>query len=85
MNSAICARRSTHTSSSSGSSETEVTELAVIPWVSPPAAALTTVTPVANRPTVLRYVRSSMSMPPSSSSLKASVFSIMRQLGIFVA
>src|SRR3990172_9157500 len=43
-----------HTSMSNGSSESEHTALAVIPWICSPSAVATTVTPAANNPAVRR-------------------------------
>ncbi len=45
---------STHTSTSSGSSETEVNALAVIAWSVPPTRLVQTVTPDAKWPTARR-------------------------------
>jgi hypothetical protein len=53
----MTASHSTQTSTSGGSSETEVKELAVMPWPNPPARAVSTVIPVANMPTASRYWR----------------------------
>jgi hypothetical protein len=63
----MTASRTTHTSTSSGSSETDVKELAVMPWPKPPARAVSTVIPVANMPTASRYWRLSgpVGMRPS--------------------
>src|SRR5580704_15305923 len=50
-----CAFWSTHIRSSNGSSETDVTEFAVMPWTRPGArSAVTTVTPVAKFPQAKR-------------------------------
>src|SRR5260370_35308641 len=51
----IFARRSTQTRISMGSSETEVKELAVMPWIFPGSrSTVTTVTPVVKWPSALR-------------------------------
>ena len=50
----ITAERCTQTSTSSGSRETEVKALAVMPWMRSPERAPTTVTPVAKSPSVAR-------------------------------
>ncbi len=43
------------TSAKTGSSDTEVKLFTVMPWSRTPNRAVTTVTPVANRPTTYRY------------------------------
>src|SRR6266436_66106 len=54
----IFARWSTQTRMSMGSSETEVKELAVMPWILPGSrSTVTTVTPVENWPSALRNSR----------------------------
>src|ERR687886_959820 len=53
-------RWSTDTSTSGGSSETEVNAFAVIAWISPPCAVVTTVTPVVKRPSVRRIAPGSI-------------------------
>ena len=47
-------RRSIETSTSGGSSDTDMKALAVMPWTCSPLSVVTTVTPVANIPSVRR-------------------------------
>ena len=56
----ICARWSTETSTSGGSSDTDVNALAVIAWTSPSRSVVTTVTPVEKRPSAERKRRGSI-------------------------